>query len=119
MTDSTIHSGNVDDAAALDDHSAEGAHPTESQYWLIFLALVVITAAEVAWSYLGLSGPLLVVPLIIMMVVKFLIVAGAFMHLYFDLKLANGKVFGMVFAGGMVLAMAVYFTLFATFEFQI
>lgn len=99
-----------------DDHSH---HPTERQYWTVFLILVVLTALEVAWSFTGLDGPELVFPLLIMMVVKFLLVAGAFMHLYFDLKILNGRVFTMTFGGALLLALAVYAMLFGAFDFQI
>ena len=101
-----------------DDHH-DGAHPTERQYWIIFVVLAVLTAVEVAWSYMGLSGVALVVPLIIMMVVKFFLVAGAFMHLYFDLKILNGRLFTWAFAGAMILAMGVYAVVFAAFQFEL
>lgn len=98
-----------------DDHG----HPSESSYWLIFLGLAVLTAVEVAWSYLGLSGPALVIPLLVMMVVKFAIVAGAFMHLYYDTKIINGKFFWWCFAAALGLAILVYLAVFASFEFEI
>ena len=108
-------------APDIDEEHAEdhGDHPTEKQYWIVFAVLAVLTAVEVAWSFMGLSGVALVLPLIIMMVVKFFLVAGVFMHLYFDFKMLNGKYFTWAFAGAMLLAMAVYFIVFATFEFQI
>lgn len=101
---------------AHDDHDH---HPTESQYWIVFVVLAVLTAIEVAWSYLGLEGVALVAPLLIMMAVKFFLVAGIFMHLYFDMKIINGRLFTWAFAGAIVLAVAVYFAVFGTFEFQI
>ncbi len=111
-TAATEHEGHD---VAHDDH----AHPTETQYWLVFLLLAVITAFEVLWSYLGFSGPALVVPLIVMMLVKFVIVAGVFMHLWFDMKMINGKIFTMAFAAGIVIALAVYTAVVATFEFHV
>ena len=102
-----------------DDHGHDEHHPTEKQYWIIFAVLAVLTAVEVAWSFMGLSGPALVVPLIIMMLVKFALVAGIFMHLYFDYKTANGKYFTWAFAGALLLAVAVYFIVFASFEWNI
>jgi cytochrome c oxidase subunit IV len=103
-----------------DDHGqGDHAHPTERQYWLVFFALLILTAVEVAWSFIGVEGLALVLPLIVMMTVKFLLVAGAFMHLYFDLKIINGKFFTWVFFGGMILAMAVYAVVFAAFQFNI
>lgn len=103
---------------AHDEHDAH-AHPTEGQYWVVFVLLAAITAFEVLWSYLGLSGPSLVVPLLVMMVVKFIIVCGVFMHLYFDMKMLNGHLFTVTFVAGIILAMAVYTVMVATFEFSI
>ena len=110
--------------AHLDDeehgqHDAAHAHPSEGSYWTVFVALVILTAIEVAWSYLGFGGPSLVLPLVALMVVKFLLVAGAFMHLYFDMKIINGRLFAWTFGSGLVLAGAVYAVVFAAFEFQI
>ncbi len=118
MSDTTMSEAAKSHAAdhGHDDHDH---HPTERQYWMIFVILAVLTAVEVAWSYLGLSGPALVLPLLAMMVVKFFLVAGAFMHLYFDLKILNGRLFTWAFAGAIVLAMAVYAIVLAAFEFQI
>ncbi|MEM9563664.1 MAG: cytochrome C oxidase subunit IV family protein [Actinomycetota bacterium] len=113
MADTATHA-----ESQADDHHDEH-HPTETQYWVIFAILAVLTAVEVAWSYIGLSGLALVLPLIAMMVAKFFLVAGAFMHLYFDLKIINGRLFTWAFAGAMVLAMAVYFVVFAAFDFSI
>jgi hypothetical protein len=41
------------------------------------------------------------------------------MHLYFDLKILNGRLFTWAFGGAMVLAMAVYAVVFAAFEFTV
>jgi heme/copper-type cytochrome/quinol oxidase subunit 4 len=114
MSDTAI-SENAHDTAH--DHDAHD-HPQEKQYWVIFAILAVLTAVEVAWSYLGLTGPALVLPLIVMMLAKFFLVAGVFMHLYFDLKMLNGKYFTWAFAGAVVLAVIVYLVVFATFHFR-
>ena len=100
-------------------HDAHGAHPTEKQYWVVFVILVAFTALEVAWSFMGFEGLALVVPLLVMMTCKFFLVAGAFMHLYFDLKLLNGRLFTWAFFGAIVLAMAVYAAVMAAFRFNI
>ena len=97
----------------------EHAHPQEKQYWIIFAVLAVVTAVEVAWSFLGFEGPTLVIPLIAMMVGKFILVGGIFMHLYFDAKIPNGKVFMMVFGTGLMIATLVFIAVAASFEFQI
>ena len=93
-----------------DDH-----HVSERQYWGVFVILAAITALEVAWSYLGFDGVTLVLPLIAMMMVKFLFV----MHLYFDLKLLNGRWFTWSFGAGLILAISVFLIVIATFEFRI
>ncbi len=116
MTDSiTLDSTDTHGHSDHDDH----AHPTEKQYWIVFVILAVITAVEIAWSYMGLEGPALVVPLIIMMVVKFLMIAGVFMHLSFDSKMPNGRTFYLCFGAAMVLAILVFLVVLAAFEFQI
>lgn len=102
-----------------DAHLHGDPHPTEKQYWAVFVILVVMTALEVTWSYLGFEGPALVVPLMVMMLLKFLLVAGAFMHLWFDLKIINGRLFSLAFGGAIVLAVAVYVAVFGTFRFNI
>lgn len=119
MTDATIeHAEDTHDDGAHDDHGHDdhGAHPTEKQYWVVFVVLAILTAVEVAWSYLGLEGAALVVPLILMMVVKFLLVAGIFMHLYFDTKMLHGRLFWWTFAAATTLALLVYFIVFASFD---
>ncbi|MGH1487883.1 MAG: cytochrome C oxidase subunit IV family protein [Acidimicrobiales bacterium] len=112
MSETTV----AETADAHDDHDH---HPSEKQYWVVFVILAVFTAVEVAWSYMGLEGVALVAPLIIMMVVKFLLVTGVFMHLYFDMKILNGRLFTWAFFGALVLAMGVYAVVLAAFEFQI
>jgi len=81
--------------------------------------LAAITALEVIWSYLGFEGPALVVPLVVMMVVKFVLVAAGFMHLKYDLALVNGRVFTVLFVFGLTLAIVVYAAMIASFAFQI
>ena len=112
MADSTV----ITEAAHGDVSHDEHAHPTERQYWIVFVVLAVLTAIEVAWSYAGFEGAALVVPLLGMMAVKFLLVAGAFMHLYFDLKIINGRVFSWAFGFALLLAVIVYFVVFAAFD---
>jgi len=116
MSDTTL---DAEVASDHDDHANHGDHPTEKQYWVIFAVLALLTAVEVLWSYLGLSGPALVLPLVAMMVVKFILVAGIFMHLKFDLSIRNGNVFSYVFAFGLVLALIVYLVLLVTLVWQI
>lgn len=106
----------ADASSVAHGHDDHGAHPSEVQYWMVFAILFVLTAIEVAWSYSGFEGVALWLPLVTMMIVKFLLVAGAFMHLYFDIKMLNGRLFTLAFAGSLTLAMAVYFAVFASFD---
>lgn len=118
MTDATIdHAEELhDDHGDAHGHDDHGAHPTEKQYWVVFVVLAILTAVEVAWSYLGLEGAALVAPLIIMMIVKFFLVCGVFMHLYYDTKIFHGRLFWWTFASATVLALLVYFIVFASFD---
>ncbi len=107
------------DIAITEDHTHDDHHPTERQYWLVFLALVIVTAAEVAWSYAGIDGIAYLLPLFAMMLFKFVLVAGVFMHLYFDAKILNGKTFAMMFGAGLVIAILVFAAVMGSFEFEI
>ena len=89
------------------------AHPSDRSYVGIALILALITAAEVATFYLEDElGSFLVPILLVMMVVKFAMVAGWFMHLRFDSNL-----FTRLFVSGIVLAVSVYVAALAAFEF--
>jgi cytochrome c oxidase subunit 4 len=98
-----------------DDHHA---HPTDRMFVRTAIILALITAVEVAWSYLpwpeeGRAWYLAEVGgLLFMMSIKFVMVAGTFMHLKFDKKLLT-----FVFYGGLLLAVAVYVAALATFAF--
>ena len=88
-------------------------HPSDGKYIQIALILAVITAAEVATFYVEDSlGSALIPILLVMMVVKFFIVAAWFMHLRFDSNL-----FTRVFVSGLFLATGVYIAFLTTFEF--
>lgn len=117
MTDTTA-------AAPIADPVGEGhgpsAHhgPTDKYYIRIAVALAVITAIEVAWSYLpvwedatGLTSFVEAAGLIVMMMVKFVIVASNFMHLKFD-----DKILSRVFYAGLILAIFVYIAALTTFQ---
>ncbi|HEX5614621.1 MAG TPA: cytochrome C oxidase subunit IV family protein [Acidimicrobiia bacterium] len=88
-------------------------HPTPRQYVLIGLVLVVITAAEVAVSYLegDVSDGVIIAVLLIMAAVKFFLVAAWYMHLRTDLK-----IFRRMFVVGLVGASIVYAIALATFR---
>lgn len=83
-------------------------HPSDSTYIVVALVLGGLTAIEVALYYLKL-GSLNTLALLALMAVKFVIVAGFFMHLRFD-----SKIFRRLFIVGLVLATFVYSVTFFT-----
>jgi len=109
------HGATHHDAA---QHGAAHHGPTDRYYVRIAVALALITALEVAWSYLpvwkdasGLKSFVEVGGLLVMMAVKFVVVASNFMHLKFD-----DKVLTRVFYAGLILAISVYVAALVTFE---
>ena len=92
------------------DHAHE--HPSDLKYIKIAIILAVITAAEVAVYYLDISNAALITALIPMMVAKFVIVAGYFMHLKFDSPL-----FTRMFVGGLAFATVIYVVMLTAFRF--
>ena len=102
-------------STATDTHADEHVHqhPTDMQYVKIALLLGVITALEVATYFWkdATTGQLLLV-LMPMMVAKFTIVAGYFMHLKYD-----NPIFKRVFTFGLVLAVVVYGIASFAFDF--
>ncbi|MEZ5216112.1 MAG: cytochrome C oxidase subunit IV family protein [Ilumatobacteraceae bacterium] len=85
-------------------------HP-DGFYVKIAIILAVITGLEVALSYADV-GALFLPALLILMAIKFVMVALFFMHLKFD-----SAWFNMAFWTGLLLAIAVYFVAMATFHF--
>ncbi len=92
---------------AHDEH-----HPTDTHYVRIAIVLAVMTAVEVGLSYIkGLNGLALVIPLLVIMALKFGIVALHFMHLKWD-----SKVLTRLFYAGLLLAVFVYIAALSTFR---
>ena len=93
-------------------------HPTDASYVKIALILGVITALEVGtyfWEDLFGSQPsttALIATLFPMMIAKFAIVCGWFMHLRYD-----NPLFRRVFVFGLILAIFVYAIMGLAFEF--
>ena len=78
----------------------EHEHPSDGRYWAIAAVLAVVTAVEVALSYVHLgnaNAPLLLLG----MVIKFVLVGGYFMHLKFDTPTLR-----RLFAAGLVLPLS-------------
>jgi cytochrome c oxidase subunit 4 len=93
------------DTMPLDHLEAHGhQHPTDRNYVIIAVILGVITAFEVGTYFLdNPSTTFLVASLFPMMIAKFAIVCGYFMHLRFD-----NPLFRRVFVFGLVLAVVIY-----------
>lgn len=90
---------------------AEG-HPSDFLYVKIAVTLALLTAIEVALSYLDMPHVLLVGLLLFVMAIKFGMVAAFFMHLKFDNRLLN-----RVFYSGLFLAIGVYVAALFMFHF--
>ena len=105
----TEHAGHADEPT--DAHpDAHGDHPTERKYWVIAAILGVITAVEVALSYIDLGDA--VAPLLLLgMAMKFFIVASYFMHLKFDSRITR-----RLFISGLSLAVFCYIGMFMMFR---
>lgn len=94
----------------MEEHAHD--HPDELKYLKIAVILAVITAAEVGVIYVTSWEGILPPVLGIMMLVKFVMVAGYFMHLKFD-----SKIFRRLFILGIVLALSVFGVVLWTFTF--
>lgn len=93
-------------AEHIDEHHDAGAHghPSDLTYVKVGGILALLTGMEVStywWPHDW--HKVTAVLLIIMMVIKFSMVAGYFMHLKFDSKVLSG-----LFMAGLVLAVGVY-----------
>jgi cytochrome c oxidase subunit IV len=77
--------------------------PKDLYYVRIAVALAVVTALEVAVSYLDLPSAIELTILLVLMAIKFVVVASNFMHLKFDDKLLT-----RIFYAGLFTAVAVY-----------
>ncbi len=79
-----------------------GHHPTPRDYVQVFFVLFVLTAMEVGASFIDV-GPLFLPLLLVLMTIKFVLVAGWFMHLKYDIA-----TYTQFMVGGLVLAMVLY-----------
>jgi cytochrome c oxidase subunit IV len=93
-------------------------HPSDASYVKVAIILGLITALEVGtyfWEDLFGSQPstaALLLTLMPMMVIKFFVVCGWFMHLRYDIPL-----FRRIFVFGLILALIVYAIMAFTFEY--
>ena len=92
-----------------DDH---GGHPDVRQYVLIAVVLVIVTALEIATSYLNTGHTnWIIIALGAMAIVKFVLVTGWYMHMKTDHPL-----FRRFFIVGIVGACIVYGIVFMVFS---
>jgi len=81
-----------------DTESHEDHHPTARDYVNIALVLALLTALEVS-TYFFDFGPIAIPLLIVLMIIKFVMVANFFMHLKFDTKIYKQLLYtGLAFA---------------------
>lgn len=79
-------------------------HPTPRQYVLIAVVLVVVTAIEIATSYIDTGrSNLIIIALFVMAAIKFYLVAAWYMHMKVDQPF-----FRRIFIVGLVGAAIVY-----------
>jgi cytochrome c oxidase subunit 4 len=99
---------------ADDGHGGDHAHPGPLEYAQIGVVLAIITAVEVALYYIDIGFTPLVLVLIVLSAAKFLFVVLWFMHLKFD-----NRLFSTMFAGGFVLALALFVVVLSTIGGQL
>ena len=88
----------------------EHAHPAPGLYAKIAVTLVILTALEVAVYYVESIRAYLIPILIVLMIVKFALVAMYYMHLKQDAKLFTGLfVFPILIAVGIIMALVALF----------
>ena len=94
------------------EHADDHSHPGPRQYVMIAVILVVITAIEVAMSYLDghMNSTALIVMLLGAAAVKFVLVVAWFMHLKTDSKILR-RFFIMGFVGATLLFLIITLTL--------
>lgn len=66
---------------------ATHAHPTPRDYWVLAVVLAIITAAEIAVTYVSALDSIIAPLLIVMAIAKFVIVVNYYMHLKYEQKL--------------------------------
>lgn len=100
-----------DHDASAGSHAA--GHPSPKEYVRIGLILGVLTALEIAASYAGVSGSILIPTLFILAIVKFAMVVLWFMHLKFDdRRFARFFVMGLSGAAVLYLVVLISFKVF-------
>jgi cytochrome c oxidase subunit IV len=100
--------------AQLDGHGPEFVHgPTDRQYVIVAIVLSALTGMEVFTYFKSVVdfGPFLMPMLLVLMGVKFYLIAAFFMHLRYDRAILR-----RFFLTGIVLAVVVYNIALLTFK---
>ena len=100
-TTATEHSHGQEHHGIAPDEPGAHEHPSDGTYIIVALILAALTAIEVGLYYL--KGGLTYIPLLLLMMLKFVIVVAFFMHLRFDSPL-----FRRLFAMGLGMAVFIY-----------
>jgi len=95
-----------------DTHGSDGHHPTAREYVNIAVVLAILTALEVS-TYFFDFGAIAIPMLIVLMAIKFVMVAGFFMHLRFDTK-----IYGRLLYTGLGFALVLYAVVLIMFVFE-
>ena len=91
-------------------HTGEHQHPTAATYTKIAVTLVILTALEVAVYYVESIRAYLVPILIVLMIVKFALVAMYYMHLKQDSRLFSWLfIFPIIIAVTIIIALMLLF----------
>jgi cytochrome c oxidase subunit 4 len=103
-------------STATESHETHAAdahdHPSDLKYIKIALILAALTLIEVLTYTFDMKGAALMAVIFPLMIIKFAIVAGYFMHLKFD-----SKIFTVMFVSGLAFALAMYLLLLTISEF--
>lgn len=101
------------EASTVEKPTEEHAeHLSPANYWMIALFLAIVTAVEVAITYIpGYDGTILVVSLLVLGVVKFLTVVAFFMHLKYEPFTMN-----FMFYFGLLGALALFIAVLLSFR---
>ena len=92
------------EAVPAEHGAAHGAgHPSPKEYVRIGVILGALTALEIAASYAGVSGGVLIPTLFVLALIKFALVVMWFMHLKFD-----DRRYSRFFVMGLALAATLY-----------
>jgi len=108
MSDHAIEHGHGAHAHAIvEDH-----HPGPAVYLVVAVVLIVLTAMEIGVFYAPFLQVWLVPLLIILAILKFILVAGFYMHLKYD-----SSVFTTLFAFPLLLAVLICASLMMLFAY--